>query len=82
MLVDTERLDQCFTAVDYFETRGIPFVVAVNGFPGTGGFDDDTVRDALALAPGAPLVRMDARDGSSCEATLIALVEHALARSA
>jgi uncharacterized protein len=82
VLVDLRRIDDCFAAIDYFENRGVPFVVAVNGFPGTGGFDDDTVRDALALAPGAPLVRMDARDGSSCEATLIALVEHALARSA
>ena len=27
VLVDTDRLDQCFPAVDYFESRGIPFVV-------------------------------------------------------
>jgi len=82
VLVDLRRVDDCFAAIDYFENRGVPFVVAINGFPGTGGFDDDTVRDALALPPGAPLVRMDARDGGSCEATLVALVEHALARSA
>lgn len=82
VLVDLRRVDDCFAAIDYFENRGVPFVVAVNDFPGTGGFDDDTVRDALALPPGAPLVRMDARDDGSCEATLVALVEHALARSA
>lgn len=81
VLVDLRRVDDCFAAIDYFENRGVPFVVAVNGFPGTGEFDDDTIRDALALPPGSPLVRMDARDDGSCEATLITLVEHALARS-
>ena len=50
-------------------------------FPGNGRFDDDAVRDALALAPGVPLVRVDARTADSCLATLIALVEHALART-
>jgi uncharacterized protein len=39
------------------------------------------VRDALALSEGCPLVRMDARDPRSCMDTLVALVEHALARS-
>nr|WP_284288757.1 ATP/GTP-binding protein [Angustibacter aerolatus] len=34
VLVDTDRLDQCFPAVDYFEARQIPFVVAVNCFDG------------------------------------------------
>ena len=34
VLVDTERLEQCFPAVDYFEARRIPFVVAVNCFDG------------------------------------------------
>ena len=34
VLVDTERLDQCFPAVDYFEGKGIPFVVCVNCFDG------------------------------------------------
>ena len=35
----------------------------------------------LALAPGVPLIRVDARTADSCLATLIALVEHALART-
>ena len=36
VLVDTDRLDQCFPAVDYFEARQIPFVLAVNCFDGVG----------------------------------------------
>jgi uncharacterized protein len=81
VLVDLRRVDDCFSAVDYFESRRIPFVVGVNGFPGTAVFANDTVRDALALPADCPLVRMDAREPRSCLDTLIALVEHALGRS-
>ena len=34
VLVDTRRLDDCFPAVDYFENRGLPFVIALNCFDG------------------------------------------------
>ena len=34
VLVDTRRLDACFAAVDYFEQRELPFVVAINCFDG------------------------------------------------
>ena len=34
VLVDTTRLADCFPAVDYFESRDVPFVVAVNCFHG------------------------------------------------
>jgi signal recognition particle receptor subunit beta len=81
VLVDLRRIDDCFSAVDYFESRRVPFVVAVNVFPDTQPFGNAAVRDALALPPGSPLVRMDARDPRSCMDTLIALVEHALGRS-
>ena len=81
VLVDLRRIDECFAAIDYFENRRLPFVVAANAFPGTEVFTDDAVRDALQLASSSPLARMDARDARSCMDTLIALVEHALARS-
>jgi signal recognition particle receptor subunit beta len=81
VLVDLRRVDDCFPAIDYFEDRGLPFVVAANGFPGTEVVGDRAVRDALALTEGCPLVRMDARDPRSCMDALVALVEHALARS-
>jgi len=81
VLVDLRRIGDCFGAIDYFEDRGVPFVVAVNSFAGTDRFDDGAVREALALRAGCPLVRMDARDSQSCLATLVGVVEHALARS-
>jgi uncharacterized protein len=81
VLVDLRRIDDSFAAIDYFEDRRLPFVVAANGFPGTGVFADDDVRDALVLPAGCPLVRMDARDARSSLGTLVALVEHALART-
>jgi uncharacterized protein len=80
VLLDLRRIDDCFSAIDYFEDRGVPFVVAVNDFPGARDFDDATVRDALALRPDQPLLRTDARDATAALGTLISLVEHALAR--
>jgi signal recognition particle receptor subunit beta len=81
VLVDLRRVDDCFPAIDYFEDRRLPFVVAANAFPGTDVFPDPAVRDALALPEGCPLVRMDAREPGSCMDALVVLVEHALARS-
>src|SRR5580693_1617002 len=34
VMADTRRLADCFPSVDYFERRGIPFVVGVNCFDG------------------------------------------------
>jgi signal recognition particle receptor subunit beta len=82
VLVDLRRVDDCFPAIDYFENRGLPFLVAVNRFPGSDEYDPDTVRDALALADDCPVVWMDARDARSSQETLVSLVEHALARTA
>ena len=81
VLVDLRRVDDCFAAIDYFENRRVPFVVALNEFPGTDRFPDATVREALVVPPGCPLVRLDARDPSSCTDALITLVEHALTHS-
>ena len=82
VLVDLRRVDDCFPAIDYFENRRLPFVVAVNRFPGSNEYDAETVREALALPDGCPVVWMDARDLRSSQETLISLVEHALARTA
>ncbi len=81
VLVDLRRVDDCFAAIDYFEDRRLPFVVAANRFPGTDVFTDAAVRHALVLPAACPLVRMDARDAVSSLDTLVALVEHALERS-
>jgi uncharacterized protein len=80
VLLDLRRIDDCFAAVDYFEDRRVPFVVAINNFPGSTAFSDTAVRDALALRPDQPLLRTDARKPEAALGTLISLVEHALAR--
>jgi signal recognition particle receptor subunit beta len=81
ILVDPRRLDASFPAIDYFEARGIPFVVAVNLFHGQRRNTLAEVREALQLEDSSvPLIECDARDAPSCRAALIALVEHAMAR--
>jgi signal recognition particle receptor subunit beta len=77
VLADTRRLQDCFAAVDYFERREIPFVVAVNHFAGSRRFQVEEVAAALDLDPGTPVVLCDARDRSSAKEVLIAVVEHA-----
>ncbi|MEM9203013.1 MAG: ATP/GTP-binding protein [Actinomycetota bacterium] len=82
VLVDTSRLEDCFAAVDYFESAGIPFVVAVNAFFGRIHHSLDDVREALAISPEVPMMITDARDRASTKATLLELVQHALTRAA
>ncbi len=78
VLADTRRLADCFASVDYFEQRGIPFVVGVNCFDGARRFRTESVRAALDLDPRIPVVMCDARQRASCRDALIALVEHSL----
>jgi signal recognition particle receptor subunit beta len=78
VLADTRRLADCFPSVDYFEQRGLPFVVAVNCFEGSRAYETAEVQLALNLDPGVPVVLCDARRRDSARDTLIALVEHAM----
>src|SRR6266571_297311 len=78
VLADTRRLADCFASVDYFEQRGIPFVVGVNCFDGARRYRTEAVRSALDLDPHVPVVLCDARQRATCRDALIALVEHAL----
>ncbi|MFF2566973.1 ATP/GTP-binding protein [Streptomyces sp. NPDC058084] len=78
VLADTRRLQECFSAVDFFERRGIKFVVAVNEFDGAFRYDPDEVRAALDLRPTVPVVLCDARISSSGIRTLLTLVQHLL----
>jgi signal recognition particle receptor subunit beta len=79
VLADTRRLADCFGAVEFFERRGIRFLVALNEFDDGYRYDDDAVRQALALKPHVPLVRCDARKTPSASRTLITLLESVLA---
>jgi uncharacterized protein len=79
VLVDTRRLADSFPAVDYFESAGLPFIVAVNGFHGDFPHEVADVQEALSVSPHVPVTQCDARDRRSTKSTLISLVEHAMA---
>jgi signal recognition particle receptor subunit beta len=79
VLVDTRRLADSFPAVDYFESAGLPFIVAVNGFNGDFPHAVMDVQEALSVSPHVPIIECDARDRKSTKAALISLVEHAMA---
>jgi uncharacterized protein len=79
VLADTRRLADCFPSVDYFERAGTPFVVAVNCFDGARGYHPDTIRAALSLTAGVPVVLCDARQHNSSRNVLVTLAEHAIA---
>ena len=80
VMADTRRLADCFPSVDYFERRGMPFVVAVNCFDDARRYPLATMRAALNLTTDVPLVLCDARQRGSSRDVLVALVEHAVAR--
>jgi signal recognition particle receptor subunit beta len=80
VLVDTARLDESFSPLDYFESKGLPFIVAVNQFDGTRKYDLDEVAAALALPADVPIMRVDARDRASAKQALICVAEYALLR--
>jgi uncharacterized protein len=82
VLADTRRLEACFAAVDFFERRGVKFVVAVNEFDGAFRYDPDEVRAALELKPHVPVTLCDARDPKSATAVLVTLVRHLLESAA
>ncbi|MFG2169949.1 ATP/GTP-binding protein [Streptomyces niveus] len=78
VLADTRRLSDCFPALDYFESYGLPYIVAVNHFEGTESFEVEDVREALTVPARVPVMIMDARQRITVVDTLLALVAHAL----
>ena len=78
VLADTRRLAECFPAIDYFERRDIPFIVALNVFDGSRRYSVEDVRVALDLDPSLPIVLCDARSKESAKEVLITLIEHVL----
>lgn len=74
VLADVRRLSDCFPSVNYFESRRLPFVVAINCFDGAPHHEAEEVRAALDLAPDVPVVLCDARDLASVKQVLITLV--------
>jgi len=82
ILVDTRRLEDSFAAVDFFEARGLPFIVAVNRFDGAPIHSASDLRQALALPNRVPMIEIDARNRESAKHALIAVTEYSLERLA
>ncbi|MFC4943425.1 GTP-binding protein [Pseudonocardia sp. GCM10023141] len=78
VLVDTRRLADSFAAIDFFEDRGLPYVVGLNAFDGLLQHRVDDVREAMSIDPAIPIITCDARNRESTKHALIALVEHAM----
>ncbi|MEZ5406645.1 MAG: ATP/GTP-binding protein [Acidimicrobiales bacterium] len=81
VLADTRRLEDCYQAIDYYEDRSVPFIVAVNQFDSSPRHRLDQVRMALNIDPDIPLIRFDARDKESVKEVLIRLLDMLLVRS-
>ncbi|AMW13568.1 ATP/GTP-binding protein [Streptomyces qaidamensis] len=79
VLVDVRRPECSFAAIDFFERRGIPFVVGVNGFHGEHPYPPEDIREALALPEHVRVLLCDARDRESCRDVLIALIDQLIA---
>ncbi|MBT3166079.1 ATP/GTP-binding protein [Streptomyces sp. Vc74B-19] len=82
VLVDVRRPKSSFAAIDFFERRGIPFVVAVNGFHGEHPYPAEDVREALTLSAEVPVLLCDARERESSRDVLIALIDLLIAQAA
>ncbi len=80
ILADTRRLGDCFAAIDYFEARSMPFVVAINPFDGQKTHAIEAVREAVQVDGNVPMLFCDARERADVKNGLIALVELALMR--
>ena len=76
------RLDAAFAPLDYFESKNVPFIVAVNEFEGGAKYPLHEVAEALALPDDVPLITLDARDRDSAKRALIRITEFALTRLA
>lgn len=78
VLVDSRRIEDAFPALDYFEERKVPFIVAVNMFDGGLYHDLEAVRDALAVDAETPMIATDARSKQYVKDVLIALLERVI----
>lgn len=82
VLTDTRRLTVSFGAIDYFEGRGVPFVIAVNCFDDAPRYTVEEIREALDVDPKVPVILCDARIRESAKQVLVGLVEHVIENSA
>ncbi|MBK0870452.1 MAG: ATP/GTP-binding protein [Saccharopolyspora sp.] len=80
VLADTRRLADSFPAIDFLESRDLPYVVGLNGFDDVLHHEVAAVREAAALDEDVPVIRCDARSRESAKKMLITLVSYAMRR--
>ena len=80
VIVDTRRVQDAFGALDFFENRNLPYLVALNCFDGAPRYEIDEIREALAIGNHIPVVLADARDRESVKRTLITVIEFTLSQ--
>jgi signal recognition particle receptor subunit beta len=80
VLVDTRRLEESFAAVDFFEARSLPFLIAVNEFENAPTYLAEELREALTVPLSVPIISVDARQRHSAKNALIAITSYALDR--
>jgi signal recognition particle receptor subunit beta len=76
VLADTRRLESCFAAVDFFERRKIPFMVAVNCFDNAPIYESHELQEALGIDNEIPTVMCDVRRRDSSKQVLTTLLEY------
>ncbi|WP_418960126.1 GTP-binding protein [Streptomyces tritici] len=82
VLVDTRRLDRSFPAIDFFENRGLPFVVGANCFHGEQPYTAEEIRAALHLRdPRTPILMLDARSRADVRGALLSLLDMLIAEA-
>ncbi|ATZ22974.1 hypothetical protein SLAV_05345 [Streptomyces lavendulae subsp. lavendulae] len=82
VLVDTRRLDRGFPAIDFFESRGLPFVVGANCFHGEQPYTAEEIAAALHLGnPDTPVLLLDARSREDARGSLLALLDVVIAQA-
>ncbi|MEC4018192.1 GTP-binding protein [Streptomyces sp. H27-D2] len=82
VLVDTRRLDRGFPAVDFFENRGLPFVVGANCFHGEQPYTAEEIGAALHLRdPNTPVLMLDARSRDDARGALLSLLDLLIAKA-
>jgi uncharacterized protein len=80
VLTDASRPQDAREAVSFFESRDLPYIVALNDFGRVMTYDEPRVRDAMEIGQDVPMITCDARDRRFAAKALTALVEYAISR--
>lgn len=81
VLVDPLRIDDCYASLDYFESIGLPYIVAVNYFSSEGRLEPDEVRDIADIQAEVPVITIDARDRNQVKRAVLILLQLILRRA-